>query len=164
MTISQTAEYALRSIMWLASQPTDAPLGTAQIAAATKVPAGYLSKVLQALGRAGLVVSAPGRTGGFKLARSPDDISVLDVINSVDPVKRIKRCPLGIAEHGPTLCPLHRRLDQAIVIVEKALSESKISELLRESLGARPLCQENPEPRPVALQLSGALAERSPTR
>lgn len=50
---SQTAEYALRAVVWLASQPERA-LNTRQISAATQVPAGYLSKVLQALARAGL--------------------------------------------------------------------------------------------------------------
>lgn len=136
--ISQTAEYALRAVVYLASQ-RGAALTTQQIAAATKVPAGYLSKVLQALGRAGLVTSQRGLHGGFTLARPPEELTVLEVINSVDPVKRIEKCPLDLAAHGNRLCPLHRRLDDAIGMVEQALGQSTISELLAEPTESRPL-------------------------
>src|SRR5688572_19877331 len=102
--VSQTAEYALRAVVCLGSQ-ADTPMTTQQIADATRVPAGYLSKVLQALGRAGLVHSQRGLHGGFTLGRPMDQLSVLDVINAVDPLKRIERCPLGLATHGTNLCP-----------------------------------------------------------
>ena len=79
--ISQSAEYALRAVVTLATHP-DVRMSTASIADATKVPAGYLPKVLQALARGGLVASIPGRIGGFALVRSPGSISVLDVVNA----------------------------------------------------------------------------------
>ncbi|NUQ01687.1 MAG: Rrf2 family transcriptional regulator, partial [Armatimonadetes bacterium] len=94
--ISQTAEYALRAIVCLAAQP-EGRLTTPQIAGATRVPAGYLSKVLQLLGRAGLVRSQRGLGGGFVLARPAELISVLDVVNAVDPIQRITGCPLELA-------------------------------------------------------------------
>lgn len=99
MTISQTAEYALRAVVWLAGH-AEAAMGTPEIARSTRVPPGYLAKVLQLLGRGGLVTSAPGRKGGFRLARSAAEISILQVVNAVDPVERIRRCPLGIESHG----------------------------------------------------------------
>lgn len=140
--ISQTAEYALRAVVWLASQ-TDGSLGTPHIAKATKVPAGYLSKVLQSLARAGLVVSHPGRNGGFTLTRPPDEISVLDVINAVDPIQRIRECPLDLKSHGVNLCPLHRRLDEAMAKAEEAFAGSTIAELLAEPTSSTPLCEGN---------------------
>jgi Rrf2 family protein len=140
MTISQTAEYALRAIVWLARDP-DTPLGTPRIARATRVPAGYLCRVLQALGRAGLVESNPGRGGGFRLLRSPQRITVLDVINAVDPVQRIVRCPLGLKSHRGHLCPLHRRLDEAAALVERAYAETTIAEILAESSPVAALCE-----------------------
>jgi Rrf2 family transcriptional regulator, nitric oxide-sensitive transcriptional repressor len=94
LMISQTAEYALRAVVWLASSP-DRAHGTPQIATAVKVPAGYLAKVMQRLARAGLVVSSPGRLGGFRIARPATEISVFDVVNAVDPIRRIHTCPLG---------------------------------------------------------------------
>jgi len=139
MTISLTAEYALRAIVWLARDP-DAPLGTPQIARATHVPAGYLSRVLQALARAGLVESNPGRSGGFRLMRSPRDVSVLDVVNAVHPVQRITRCPLGLKSHRGQLCPLHRRLDEAAAMVQRAFAETTIAEILAEASPVAALC------------------------
>lgn len=139
MMISQTAEYALRAVVWLAIEP-DKAIGTPRIARATKVPPGYLSRVLQSLARAGLVTSNPGRSGGFRLTRSPKDISVLDVVNAVDPIRRIERCPLDIDDHGLNLCPLHRRLDAAIAATESAFRETSIGELLTDPSASRPLC------------------------
>src|SRR5687768_13132529 len=116
--ISQTAEYALRAVAALAAHP-DESMVTQRLSELTKVPAGYLSKVLQALGRAGLVRSHRGLGGGFALTRPPDQVTIYDVVQAVDPVQRIRTCPLGIAGHGVRLCPLHRRLDDAMKAVEE---------------------------------------------
>ena len=140
MMISQTAEYALRAVIWLGGRP-DQKVGTKQISEAAQVPAGYLAKVLQMLARADLVVSSPGRRGGFLLTRSPSEISVLDVINAVDPIRRIHECPLELKSHGPNLCPLHRRLDDAMAQMEAAFARSTIAELLAEETGSPPLCE-----------------------
>jgi Rrf2 family nitric oxide-sensitive transcriptional repressor len=139
VTISQTVEYALRAIVWIASHPP-AALGTPEIARATRVPPGYLSKVLQALGRGKLVVSQPGRRGGFVLARPADQITVLDVFEAVDPIAHIRKCPLNIASHAGELCPLHRRLEAALAHVEQAFAGTTIAELLAEA--RVPLCED----------------------
>jgi Rrf2 family protein len=146
---SQTAEYALRAVVCLASQ-TETALTTQQIAASTRVPAGYLSKVLQALGRGGLVNSQRGLHGGFTLSRPPEQITVLEIINAVDPVKRIDKCPLGLESHGTNLCPLHRRLDDAIALVEKAFRDSSVAELIAQETTSRPLGLPSPCPGLVA--------------
>ena len=138
---SQTSEYALRTIVYLASNQGQ-PAITEDIAKATRVPRGYLSKVLQTLGRAGLVTSHRGLHGGFVLTHAPQTISVLDVINAVDPLQRIETCPLGIKSHGKKLCPLHRRMDDALAQVEKAFAESTIATLLSETTTSKPLCSE----------------------
>lgn len=140
---SQTVEYALRIVVWLASQGGE-PRTTQQIAKATKIPAGYLAKVLQNLGRARLVDSQRGIGGGFTLAASPDEISPLDVINAVDPIKRIERCPLGLKSHRAGLCPLHLRLDEAMALIEKGLGETKISDLLKGPSSKSPFCEDRP--------------------
>jgi Rrf2 family protein len=138
--ISRTAEYALRAVVCLADQK-DTPLTTQQIAEATRVPAGYLSKVLQALGRAGLVVSQRGLHGGFTLGQPAEQTSVLDVINAVDPMQRIRKCPLGVKSHTGNLCPLHRRLDSAMEMVEHAFGRTTMAELLADPDQLHPLCE-----------------------
>ncbi len=127
---SQTAEYALRAVVYLAAERNE-PRTAQQIAAATRVPGQYLAKVMQGLSRAGLVHSQRGLHGGFTLTRPAEELTVLDVLQAVDPIQRIRGCPLGLKGHV-NLCPLHRRLDQAIGMVEDALRRSTIAELLAE--------------------------------
>jgi Rrf2 family nitric oxide-sensitive transcriptional repressor len=136
--ISQTAEYALRAIVFLADQGEART--TQQIAAATHVPASYLSKVMQSLSRSRVVRSQRGLHGGFTLAKSPEELSVWDIIDAVDPIQRIRTCPLGLKAHGVKLCPLHRRLDDALALVENAFRESTVADLLQEPTKSKPLC------------------------
>jgi Rrf2 family protein len=136
--ISQTSEYALRVVVFLASL-NGTPATIAQIATTTRIPAGYLAKVLLSLSRGGLVRTQRGLHGGSVLAREATNISVLDVIQAVDPIKRITTCPLGLSSHGVNLCPLHRRLDQAIESVESAFRKSTIAELVAEPTSSKPL-------------------------
>jgi Rrf2 family protein len=139
--ISQTAEYALRSVVFLGSQ-VGQPVTTLRIAAATRVPVGYLSKVLQALGRAGLVDAQRGLRGGYVLSRRPDELTMLDVINAVDPLERIALCPLGRPAHAGNLCSLHRRLDEAMALIESRFGQTTVEQLLAEQgAGRSPLCE-----------------------
>jgi len=135
---SQTVEYALRVMVHLAVQ--ESPVTTRQIALATKVPEGYLAKVIQALGRSGLVHSQRGLHGGSTLGRPACNITVFDIVHAIDPVKRITTCPLGLKSHGVNLCPLHKRMDQSLNMVEQALKDSTLAELLAEPTTSRPLC------------------------
>jgi len=137
--ISQTAEYALRAVAALAGNP-DEPMITQRLAEVTKVLAGYLSKVLQSLGRAGLVKSTRGVGGGFILARPSTEITIYDIVQAVDPLQRIRTCPLGLPAHGVRLCPLHKRLDYAMKQVEDAFRASNLAEILAEPTGSKPLC------------------------
>jgi Rrf2 family nitric oxide-sensitive transcriptional repressor len=128
MIISQTAEYALRAAVLLARAEGGA-MTTPQLAAASKIPAHYLAKILQEMRRAGLVESQRGLRGGFILARPAGDITALEVINALDPIERIHTCPLKLKSHGTQLCPLHRKLDDAIATVQSAFGASKLSDL-----------------------------------
>ena len=130
---SQTAEYALRAVACLARR-RGKPMTTRQVADASRVPAGYLAKVLLALVRAGVVTSQRGLKGGFVLARRPEDLTLLDVVHVADGSRRITTCPLGIPDHGSDLCPLHRRLDDAVALAERTLGEVTIAEVLGEPL------------------------------
>jgi Rrf2 family transcriptional regulator, nitric oxide-sensitive transcriptional repressor len=140
IVFSQTVEYALRAVVHLADQ-APAARTTAQIAKVTKVPPAYLSKVLQALSRAGVVHSQRGIGGGMSLVKTPDELTILEVVNAVDPIRRIRSCPLGLASHGVRLCPLHRRLDNALAMVEDAFQQTTLAEVLAEPTQSVPLCE-----------------------
>lgn len=132
--LSQTIEYALRAMSYLSSVGTGASVNSETIAANTKVPRGYLSKILRDLVVADLVLSQRGPNGGFSLARVPEQISMLDVVNAVDPIKRTIACPLGNPAHVK-LCPLHRRIDDALGVIEQQFRCTNLAELLTEGDG-----------------------------
>jgi len=136
--LSQTTEYALRAVVVLAEN-APVPWTAQAVADRSKVPHDYLLKVLQSLAKAGLVTAQRGRGGGFILTRPPGQISVLDVVTAVDPLHRIAHCPLGIEAHGTKLCPLHRKLDDAIRMVEEAFASTTIGQILADASPIRPL-------------------------
>ena len=134
---SQTQEYALRAVIWLAGHTDEGPIGNQRIAEGTAVPASYLSKVLQGLARADILASRRGVGGGFMLARDANELTVLEVVNAVEPVQRIHACPLGLKTHRKRLCSMHARLDSAMKMVEEVLANSTITELMKQP--GRPL-------------------------
>lgn len=138
--ISQTAEYAMRAITYLADQER-VPHTTAQIAEATQIPAGYLAKVMQSLSRARVVRSQRGLNGGFTLSRDTAGLTLLEIINAVDPIRRFHECPLGLPTHSGDLCPLHQRLDEAAQMLEKYFSDTTIAQILDVPSEKRPLCR-----------------------
>ena len=142
--ISRTVEYALRAIVWLASRP-ESPHTTREVAEATLVPANYLAKVLQTLVEGGIISSQRGLGGGFVLTRDPASLSVLDVVNAVEPLQRIRACPLKISSHAVRLCALHQSLDDALATVERAFASASIADLVKDR-AERPLCPVPAEP------------------
>ncbi|MBK9118784.1 MAG: Rrf2 family transcriptional regulator [Phycisphaerales bacterium] len=157
--ISQTTEYALRAVVWLAANP-EKPLTAQQIADATRVPAGYLAKVLQGLSRAGLLHSQRGLGGGFTLAKSPTALTMWEVVQAVDPLRRIDGCPLGFEAHGEELCPLHKQLDETIAMIERSFTACKISKLIDPTSASSPLCAYVPPKAVGATAKAGRRAKR----
>jgi len=137
--ISKTAEYALRAVACMGAS-LGRPLSADHLAEQTQVPRRYLSRVLQDLCAAGLVQSRPGPGGGYELCHLPGKITILDIINTVDPIARIKTCPLGLRTHTK-LCPLHAELDRAYAATEKAFANVTIEELLNSTSPIIPLCE-----------------------
>jgi Rrf2 family protein len=152
MQLSQTAEYALRATIWLGQHMGD-PQTTQQIAAGCQMPAGYLAKVLQPLSRAGVVTAQRGLGGGYVLERNPEELTLLDVLNAVEPVQRIRSCPLKLSGHGTNLCALHRALDDTLAAAERQLGSQTIAQLLRKTNSSRPLCEKKDVSSPIGLGL-----------
>jgi Rrf2 family protein len=139
--ISQTAEYALRATLHLAER-LDEIQTIPTIAEATEVPAGYLSKVMQTLRRAGLVTSRRGKNGGFRLRREPGRITLYDVVNAVDPMVQVEQCPLTLdakcprygfefGNHEHSLCPLHAVLQSMSAQVERQFRSLSLADCLK---------------------------------
>lgn len=93
--LSTTSQYALRALSHLAARADEAVLGR-ELAASVEIPANYLSKVLLALRNAGLVATARGCGGGYRLGRPADKIHLIDVVELFEEVSRTKpSCFLG---------------------------------------------------------------------
>jgi Rrf2 family transcriptional regulator, nitric oxide-sensitive transcriptional repressor len=75
------------------------------------------------------------------LAKPPAELTILEVVNAVEPIQRIKTCPLGLKSHGVRLCPLHRRMDDALASVEAVFGGTTLAEILAEPTDSPPLCE-----------------------
>lgn len=132
--ISQTIEYALRAMNNLASLE-GAATTSETIAKATRVPQAYLSKVMRDLVRADLVRSFRGPHGGFVLAREAGSITLLDIVNAVDPIRRISACPLTNPRHA-VLCPLHQCLDDCLAHMEERFRSTTLVSVVSATHGS----------------------------
>jgi Rrf2 family protein len=92
MRMSEGVEWALHSCLALAWLEDEAPLPTSTLAAAFDLPPAYLNKQLQALVKRGILSSTPGVRGGFRLARRPGDITLLDVVTAIEGPDEAFRC------------------------------------------------------------------------
>ncbi len=136
---SQTVEYALRAIAFLADQE-EIPRPNPMIAQATKVPPAYLAKVLRQLVEARLLKGQRGPNGGFLIARNPETITLWEILEAVEPIRRIQTCPLDLASHLTNLCPLHRKMDDALALLEKMFKEATLGAMLNQPNKPHPLC------------------------
>lgn len=136
--ISKSAEYALRAVVYLAINPA-AHSSANFLAEKTKIPRRYLNRVLLDLTEADLVRSRPGPGGGYELVPETDQLSILDVINAVSPIERIRECPLGLPSHK-RLCPLHAELDRTFEEAEKSFCSTTIQDLVDTASPSIPLC------------------------
>ena len=132
MILSRTAVYAVKAILHLAEQGEGTPRRTEDIADTTNIPRNYLSKILHTLARNDLLESSRGPRGGFLLAKSPADISLLEVVRLFDDGLASKRCLLGRAEcldEDP--CPAHARWEDVAAAVHTFFCNTTVADLIR---------------------------------
>ena len=138
--LSEACEYGLRAVVWMARSPGE-PQKVRNIAEEIKAAPGYLVKVLQQLAKAGILSARRGSNGGFTLRSDPAELTALEVINAIDPLERITTCPLENAAHATALCPIHRRIDDAMGMIEESFQQMTIRDVILSNSEAGPLCQ-----------------------
>ena len=79
------------------------------------------------------------------MTKPPKELTILDVVNAVEPINRIRHCPLGLKSHGVRLCPLHKRMDNAMAMVEDAFRATTLQEVIDEPSESIPLCDFPPK-------------------
>jgi Rrf2 family protein len=95
--ISLTSEYGIRALIALRQQPEGIPLGAKEMSEITGIPRNYLSKVMHALVRAGIVSSGRGPGGGFVFLRPPAEVTAHEVVMVFEDISGQRRCFLGNA-------------------------------------------------------------------
>lgn len=106
MQITRQADYAVRAIMYLAQIGSEKKAATSQIAEEQDIPLSFLAKIIAQLSVAGLLQTMRGARGGVALARNPDDISLLEVVEAIDGPIKLNECVNGSYECQIKDCPL----------------------------------------------------------
>jgi Rrf2 family protein len=137
MRLPKGVEWGLHCLAVLAFVPPPACLPARRLAEYHEIPEPYLTKSLQALARAGLVESVPGPRGGFRLARPPAEITVLDAVVALDGPGPAFRCS-EIRQRGPASgprqlyglpCAIHRVMQEAEAAWRARLAETSIADI-----------------------------------
>jgi Rrf2 family transcriptional regulator, iron-sulfur cluster assembly transcription factor len=134
MQLTRAADYATRVMVHLAGLPPGSRASLPELAAAVEVPDHFLSKVLQALGRNGLIQSQRGASGGFVLSADPERISLLDVVEAIEGPIRLNLC-LGPGEGCTRIsrCPVHLVWANAQDALVGVLRSASIAGLARQA-------------------------------
>ena len=108
MIYSRSAEYAIRAFVYLADVPEGKYAMVKNIAEDCSIPTHFLAKILQQLARKGFLRSSKGPTGGFTLRRPAAEISLLEIVDSIDGLAEYQRCPGGMSECNDEMqCGMH---------------------------------------------------------
>ncbi len=138
MKLGEGVEWALHCATLLALVPDGQSLTAASLAEFHGVPPAYLAKTMQALARAGIVESEPGRRGGYRLTRRAAEITILDVVEAVEGRDTCFRCT-EIRQRGPTqeppenyrnVCAIAEVMYRADVAWRRELTATTLADLL----------------------------------
>lgn len=131
-TLSQTAEYALRAVLYLAEHGEARPVQVGQMAEALRIPRNYLSKILHLLARDGVLSSSRGKQGGFRLAIPPERLMLLRVVGPFDRFEARRACLLGRPQCSDrTACAAHTRWKDVSERLTMFFRETTVADLLQ---------------------------------
>lgn len=95
MQITRQADYAVRAVLYLAQLGPERRAATSQVAQDQQIPPSFLAKIVSQLSVAGLLQTSRGARGGVSLARSPEEISLLEVVEAIDGPILLNECVAG---------------------------------------------------------------------
>lgn len=127
MKYSKATNYALHTMLYLVVATPHKPIGVQQLAERQEVSPTYLSKILTKLVKAGMIESASGANGGYRLKRNWEEISFLDIIHAVEGTASLFDC----LNHGPE-CLIQKEMIAAEEKMEEHLRNQKMSELAKK--------------------------------
>ncbi|HPH96936.1 MAG TPA: Rrf2 family transcriptional regulator [Anaerolineaceae bacterium] len=133
MQITRQADYALRAMLYLARLGPHQRAATSQIAEEQHIPPSFLAKIISQLSIAGLIHTSRGARGGVSLARMPEEISLIEVVEAIDGPVQLNECtndphncPFGED------CPLHPLWCEAQEALVERLRTTYFSQFIKE--------------------------------
>jgi len=135
--LNRTCEYAVRALVHLAVHADEWPIPGWAIARQARIPRKYLSAVLAELVRAGILDSTPGKCGGFRMARTPAQTRLWDVVQPFEPFEG-GHCPFGnkaCSDDAP--CAVHREWKKVIGAEQRFLKQTSVRDLAAEGKRTR---------------------------
>jgi len=133
MQLTRAADYGVRVMIQLASAGVDARASLSELADAAKVPPAFLSKVLQRLVRAKLVVSCRGKKGGFELLDRGRAASLLEILQAIDGVPELNLCLLPGGCDRSRQCAVHPVWRVAQERLRETLAAATLEQLVAET-------------------------------
>ncbi len=129
--IRRNTGYGLRALLYMAANSEHASFTAEDLAAAADSSADFMHKIMQALRDAGIVESKRGRSGGFRLAKEPREINLLEVVNALQGPLRVNRCVIGlkVCERSPR-CPLRPTWMSIQQTLEEGLRGTTLADLV----------------------------------
>ena len=127
MKYSKATNYALHTMLYLIAIAPDRPVGVQQLAEKQGVSPTYLSKILTKLVKAGLVESASGAIGGYRVKGKKEDISFLDIIHALEGTTSLFEC----CGSGDDRCSIHQVMLSAEEAMEQHLKNTKLIDLAK---------------------------------
>jgi Rrf2 family protein len=125
MKYSKATNYALHTMLYLVAFSPNKPVGVQQLADKQGVSPTYLSKILTKLVKAGLIESASGAGGGYRLKGKKEDVSFLDIIHAIEGSASMYEC----CGDEDSRCAIHQVMLAAEVAMERHLENTKLAEL-----------------------------------
>ena len=129
MKFSKATNYALHTMLFLVAATPDKHIGVQQLAEQQSVSPTYLSKILTKLVKAGMIESASGANGGYRLKRKWEDISFLDIIHAIEGTASLFDCDF---DHGSD-CKIQEVMIAAESEMEAYLKRQKLSDLAKNA-------------------------------
>ncbi|MBK7630867.1 MAG: Rrf2 family transcriptional regulator [Ignavibacteriales bacterium] len=132
---SKKCEYGLQAILFMAAQESDCVCPAEEISKRLSIPKEFISKILQSLTESEIIESKKGKSGGFKLAKHPSKIKLIDIVGAIDGLESFNSCVLGFPNCSPeNPCPVHDQWGELRTKAYDMLSSETIDKFKEKTL------------------------------
>lgn len=132
---SKKCEYGLQAILFMAAKDNDCVCPAEEISKILNIPKEFVSKILQSLTDSGIIESRKGEAGGFKLAKHPSKIKLVDIVEAIDGLESFNTCVLGFPQCSPDKpCPVHHQWGELRSKALEMLSNETIDKFKEKTL------------------------------